>query len=93
MEEPEEAGNLQVRAERARTDLPAPSLLFIGHDDGGARLLLALDGEHRGEVWLQVTIDARPPDANPRVLWHDRRDFTKLADTFAAFMASLKPLR
>ena len=37
--------------------------------------------------------DARPPDANPRVLWHDRRDFTKLADSFTAFVASLEPLQ
>ena len=72
-------------------DFPSLPLLYIGHDDGGARLLLALDGEHRGEVWLQV-IEARPHDANPRVLWHDRRGFTKLADSFTAFMTSLGPL-
>ncbi len=72
-------------------DLPSLPRLYIGHDDGGARLLLALDGDHRGEVWLQV-IEARRHDANPRVLWHDRRDFTKIADSFTAFMASLKPL-
>ena len=91
-EEVHEARDLLTRAERARKDLPVPSLLFIGSDEGGARLLLALDGDHRGEVWLQVTTDARPPDANPRVLWHDRRDFTKIADSFSAFMASLGPL-
>jgi len=88
----DESRDLMTRADDVRSDLPAASLLFIGHDDGGARLLLALDGDHRGEVWLQVTTDARPADANPRVLWHDRRDFKKLADSFTAFMASLGPL-
>ena len=73
--------------------MPSSDLLFIGHDDGGARLLLALASEHRGEVWFMLTgDDARPDDANPRVLWHDRRDMTKLADSFEQFMRSLRPL-
>jgi len=86
-----EGSDLQVRAERARKDLPSPSLLFVGHDDGGARLLIPLEGEHRGQVWFQIKSE-RPEDANPRVLWHDRRDMTKLADSFEEFMSSLKPL-
>jgi len=36
--------------------------------------------------------EERPWDANPRVLWHDRRDFRKLADSFTAVMASLRPV-
>ncbi len=88
----DEGSDLQVRAERARNDLPSKILLFIGHDDGGARFLVPLEGDHRGEVWFQLTDDARPDDANPRVLWHDRRDFSKLANSFAEFMSSLTPL-
>jgi len=89
----DESRDLATRANRSRPMLPTPDLLFIGHDDGGARLLLALAGEHRGEVWFMITgDDARPDDANPRVLWHDRRDMRKLADSFEQFMLSLRPL-
>jgi hypothetical protein len=34
----------------------------------------------------------RPDDANPRVLWHDRRDMRKLASSFEQFMRALRPL-
>jgi len=88
----EEARDLQTRHERALPTLPAPSLLFVGHDDGGARILVSMDDEHRGEVWMHITDDARPDDANPRVLWHDRRDMKKLADSFEQFVCSLRPL-
>lgn len=88
----EEMRDLLTQASRVRTDLATPYLLVVGYDDGGARILIALDGEHRGEVWMHIPTDARPPDSNPRVLWHDRRDFRKLADSFEAFVGSLKPL-
>jgi hypothetical protein len=55
-------------------------------------ILLALAGEHRGEVWLMLTTDARPDDANPRVAWHDRRDLRKLAGSFEQFVRALRPL-
>lgn len=86
-----ESRDLETRASRARPDLPHPDLLFIGHFDG-ARILLALTGDHRGEVWSQDTVDPRPDDANPRVLWHDRRDMTKVADSFEQFVRMLRPL-
>jgi hypothetical protein len=88
----DESRNLEVRANRARESLPHPDLLFIGHFDG-ARILLALSGSHRGEVWSQDTVDPRPDDANPRVLWHDRRDMTKVASSFEEFMRKLEPLK
>jgi hypothetical protein len=89
----DDSSDLAERATWTRPMLPSPDLLFIGHDDGGNRLLLALAGEHRGEVWYMLTgDDARPDDANPRVLWHDRRDMRKLADSFEQFMRSLRPL-
>ena len=89
----EESRDLATRANRERASLPSSDLLFIGHDDFSNSILLALAGEHRGEVWYMLTDDdARPDDANPRVLWHDRRDMTKLAGSFEQFMRSLRPL-
>ena len=89
----DESSDLATRANRSRPVLPSPDLLFIGHDDGSARILLALAGEHRGEVWFMLTGDAgRPDDANPRVEWHTRRDMRKLADSFEQFMRALRPL-
>ena len=87
----DESRDLETRALRARATLPHPDLLFVGHFDG-ARILLALTPTHRGEVWSQDTVDPRPDDANPRVLWHDRRDMTKVADSFEQFVRMLKPL-
>jgi hypothetical protein len=85
--------DLATQANRERPMLPSPDLLIIGHDGFGNSILLALAGEHRGEVWFMLTgDDARPDDANPRVLWHDRRDMRKLADSFEQFMRSLRPL-
>jgi hypothetical protein len=94
LEDPEDdSSDLAERATWTRPKLPSPDLLFIGHDSFGNRLLLALAGEHRGEVWYMLTDDdARPDDANPRVLWHDRRDMRKVADSFEQFMRSLRPL-
>src|SRR5262245_34990626 len=41
----DESSDLATRASWSRATLPNPDLLFIGHDDGGARILLALAGE------------------------------------------------
>jgi hypothetical protein len=84
-------GDLLTRATRERRLLPNPDLLPIGWEDGGGPILLALEGEHRGEVWLEITDDARPEDANPRVEWFKRRDMKKLADSFEQFLRLLKP--
>ncbi len=71
----------------------SPDLLIIGHDGFGNSILLAPAGEHRGEVWYMLTgDDARPDDANPRVLWHDRRDMRRVARSFEECMRSLRPL-
>jgi SMI1 / KNR4 family (SUKH-1) len=69
-----------------------PGGLEIGADDGGSPIVLALAGPHRGEVWILDRVDPRPTGSNPRVEWFDRRDVWKLADSFAEFMASLRPL-
>lgn len=88
---PDDLFDLGERNDLIRDDLP-PDLLAVGNDDGGSRICLCIRGEHRGEVWFMDTADRRPEGSNPRVLWHDRRDFIKLADSFRAFMDGLTPL-
>ena len=87
-----ESRDLETCADWARWVLPHPDLLLIGYTASGM-LLLAHTGDHRGEVWNLDTVDPRPEDANPRVLWHDQRDMTKLADSFEQFMRKLEPLK
>jgi SMI1 / KNR4 family (SUKH-1) len=91
LNEPKESRDLAAWNEHVHKDLKTSELIIVGVDDGGGEILLAVSGEHSGEVWFQVH-DERPWDANPRVLWHDRRDVRKLADSFTAFMSSLRPL-
>lgn len=92
LNDPEGASNLEMRWQHARRlpDFPSPDLLFIGSAEGSS-ILLSIAGEHRGEVWLQLH-DERPSGSNPRVDPFRRRDMQKIADSFAAFMASLGPL-
>ncbi len=91
LDHPDDLFDLGEANEILRDALP-PELIAIGADDGGATVCLCVKGEHAGEVWYRDTIDPRSDGANPRVLWHDRRDMTKLADTFRAFMAALEPV-
>ena len=91
LNDPKESRDLAAWNERVRKDLKTPDLVTVGIDDGGGLILLAVNGDHAGEVWFQVH-EGRPWEANPRVLWHDRRDVRKLADSFSAFMSSLRPL-
>ena len=83
--------DLEMSADWAHRVIPHPDLLLIGYTDGGM-ILLMLRGDHRGEVWNLDSVDPRPEDANPRVLWHDRRDMMKLADSFEEFVGKLQPL-
>ena len=85
----EEAQDLAMR-QLYTHDLPSGGL-WVGYDDIG-NLILMFSGEHRGELWHLDTGDARPDGSNPRVEWFDRRDVSKVADTFAEFMAGLRPL-
>ncbi len=91
LNDPDDARRLEVERPYS-PDHPSTELIDIAYDDGGNRILLGIAGPHRGEVWFQNLVDPRPDDANPRVLWHDRRDMTKLADSFDAFLAALGPL-
>jgi cell wall assembly regulator SMI1 len=83
--------DLEASADWAQHVLPHRDLLLIGYTDSGM-LLLAHAGSHRGEVWSLDTVDPRPSGANPRVLWHDRRDIEKVADSFEEFMSKLGPV-
>jgi hypothetical protein len=91
LNDPKESRDLAAWSDRARKDLKTPEIIAVGIDDGGGLILLAVNGAHAGKVWFQVH-EGRPWEANPRVLWHDRRDVRKLADSFPAFMSSLRPL-
>lgn len=84
----DESADLEERRDRE----PSPQLLFVGYDGFGCRLLVALDGAHRGEVWYFDRLNERPADANPRVAWHDRRDMKKLARSWREFLETLRPL-
>ena len=70
--------------------LPTPDLLQIGSCTHGP-VALCIRGAQYGEVWVLDTGDPRPEDANPRVLWHDRRDMHRIATSFGEFIASLRP--
>jgi hypothetical protein len=91
IDDDDDSRDLATQANRERASLSSPDVLYIGHDGCGGSFLLALAGEHRGKLWRMVD-DERPDDANPRVLWHDRRDMQKLAGSFEQFMRALRPL-
>jgi hypothetical protein len=74
-------------------ELPSRDLLYVGYDGCGTDVYVVLSGEHRGQVWIEDTADPRPEGSNPRVLWHDRRDMEKVADSFAEFARQLGPLQ
>jgi hypothetical protein len=85
-----EALDLMTYWEMEKERIPQ-ELLSIGHDDGGAMVALVLSGPRCGQVWFCT--DERPTGSNPRVGWFDRRDVWKVADSFEAFMAGLRPSR
>jgi hypothetical protein len=91
LDDPDEDHDLAAHQLFRREDYPANGLR-IGYDAFGSALVLIFAGPHRGEVWMLDQGDPRPTDANPRVEWFDRRDVWKLADSFAEFMSSLRPL-
>lgn len=93
LKETEESRDIDVWSERTRSELGTDQLIVIGVDYGGADIVLAIAGDHQGEVWLYISNDARPADANPRVLWHDRRDFRRLANSFEDFAKQLRPVK
>ncbi len=68
-----------------------PVGLEIGADDGASPIVLVLAGPHRGEVWFLDRLNY-DHDANQRRDWFDRTDALRIADSFAEFMAGLRPL-
>jgi len=91
LDDPDEDHDLAARQVLRREDYPKAGLR-IGYDAFGSVLVLILAGPHRGELWMLDLGDSRPTGSNPRVEWFDRRDVWKLADSFAEFMAGLRPL-
>jgi hypothetical protein len=85
----DESDDLATR-QQYTPDLP-PNGISVGYSDGG-NIILILVSPHRGEVWELDTVDPRPEGSNPRVEWFDRRDVTKIAESFCEFMAGLTPL-
>lgn len=71
-------------------DLPS-EVLPIGYDGFGGTVGLVVAGPRRGQVWFLDGVNPRPEGSNPRVEWFDRRDVSKIADSFREFMAGLGP--
>lgn len=92
LDDPNETHDLEARGLFLRANGRVPRAVLPIGSAGGGIVCLALEGAERGEVWYFDTLNERPDDANPRVLWHDRRDFVRLAANFRDFMASLTPL-
>lgn len=86
-----EQRDLEARWRSSRKRLPK-DVLRVGADDGGGTLVIVVSGPRRGQVWFLDGVDPRPESANPRVSWFDRRDVSKVADSFSEFFNSLKPL-
>jgi len=89
---PDDQGDLATAQKHYNPDVKLPEgLLEIGYDAFGCPIVVPLVGKHRGEVWyfdIEDDSDDRPRD---RVEWFDRRDVWRLADSFAGFMAGLRP--
>src|SRR5512140_674235 len=85
-----EQRDLVTRWNRSRARLPK-EVLRIGADDGGGTVVVVVSGPRRGQVWFLDGVDPRPEGSNPRVEWFDRRDVSKIADSFREFMAGLGP--
>jgi len=77
-------------AQLYRDPKPPEGFLEIGYDGFGCPVVLPLVGQHFGEVWYFDIEDDSEDRA--RVDWFVRRDVWKLADSFAEFMAGLRPL-
>ena len=91
LNDPESSFNLARRWETSRSRYPA-EVIPVGYDDGGGAVVVVVSGPRRGQVWFADGVDPRPEGSNPRVEWFDRRDVCKIADSFAEFMAGLRPL-
>ena len=89
--DPDEGRDLATRWRQERFWLPR-EVIPVGSDDFGGTIVVVIDGPLRGQVWFLNGADPRPEDANPRVEWFDRRDVSKVADSFHEFISSLRPL-
>jgi SMI1 / KNR4 family (SUKH-1) len=88
LDDPDEQVNLATQWQRARAWLPI-EVIPVGYDDFGGTVVVVIAGPRRGQVWFLDAVDPRPEESNPRVEWFDRRDVSKVADSFREFMTSL----
>jgi cell wall assembly regulator SMI1 len=90
---PDDQDDLATAQKHYNPDVKLPEgFLEIGYDGYGCPVVLPLVGQHRGEVWYFDIEDDSEDWPSDRVEWFDRRDVWKLADSFAEFMAGLRPL-
>jgi hypothetical protein len=88
---PDEQGDLATAQNHYSPDAKLPDgFLEVGYDGFGCPVVLPLVGEHRGEVWYFDIEDVSEDGARGKLF--DRRDVWKLSDSFAEFMAGLRPL-
>jgi len=90
LDDPDDQFNLATRWMSSRRRLPQ-EVIPIGYDGFGGAVGLVVTGPRRGQVWFLDGVDPRPEGSNPRVEWFDRRDVSKIADSFREFMAGLGP--
>jgi hypothetical protein len=91
LDDPDDRFNLAVRWKRARAWLPS-EVIPVGYDGSGGTVVVVITGPRRGQIWFEDGLDPRPEGSNPRVEWFDRRDVSKIADSFREFMVGLRPL-
>lgn len=62
---------------------------FCGSYDPGSPLIMPLVSEHRGEIWCFDIEDGL--EDRTWIGWFERRDVWHVANSFAEFMAGLRP--
>jgi cell wall assembly regulator SMI1 len=91
LDDTDDRSDLATRWKRACAWLPR-EVIPVGYDGFGGTVVVVIAGPRRGQVWFLDGYDPDPEGANPRVAWFDRRDVSKVADSFREFMVSLRPL-
>jgi SMI1 / KNR4 family (SUKH-1) len=91
LDDPDDRSDLETLWRREREWLPE-EVIPVGYDGLGGTVVVVIEGPRRGQVWFLDGVDPRSEDANPRVEWFDRRDVSKVADSFREFMHDLRPL-
>lgn len=89
---PDDPGDIVSHNGHIRSELGARDVIVFAVDQSGARILLVCDGPLRNEVWrYEQLADSAKPQSSVR--WYARPEASMLAESFEAFMASLRSLR